>query len=262
MKEHDLIKVLKCINRIPFRVTAKIYSASPRKLNLEVLFSSSVGWDAMYMEHPNYRISANRETWLKEMEAKKDGQDSGLRVRAKDIASLLIKKNIKNVHSIGSGGGVLEYHLKKIVPGIKITASDFAPETVKRLRGVFIECDDVVVFDALDSLAWKKVTSDSLVLFYRIEREFSTQEWRRIFSYMHDSGVEKVLIVVPLYLTLLGYFLSVVRNARYVLSGTSLSFVGYWRSKKSFEYLFRQLYSSEEVTIGTWQSFFLERIDK
>lgn len=105
MKKYNFVEVLKYINRVPFRVTAKIYSASPRELDLGVLFSSASGWDAMYTEHPSYRIPADRETWLKEMKDKKDGQDSGIQERVKDIVALLRMEGAKKIYSVGSGGG-------------------------------------------------------------------------------------------------------------------------------------------------------------
>ena len=193
-----MIKILKYINSLPFPITVKHYVsfgvADPYLQDVHGEEDAKKRWQVLRDTHPRYRIPRDRETWLKDLSLRKDGQDDKLPERVEALATLIEKEGIRTFYSIGAGGGVFEYFLKKRIPSLKIVASEYTQEGVERLRNVFLECDKVEFFDALNDISWGKIgeDKDGMVFIYRNEREFSDKQWRQIFRAMHKAGVKRV----------------------------------------------------------------------
>ena len=256
-------KVLKYINNVPFPVTVRhLTSLGPVLSKLkDGELRSAESWQAMRDHHPYYRIPEDRETWLKDLFANKDGQDSKLEDRVRSFAELLEREGVKTVYSIGSGGGVFEYFLKKRAPHIKIVCSELTQEGVDRLRRVFIECDEVIVFDALNVESWKKVGADKdgIVFIYRNEHEFTDDEWRIMMRSMHASGVTRVFLGLMYLLTILAYVQAKIRNTKKRLRGEPIVFTGYLRNYARFKSFWRGRYIDREVAFPNCRGFYLER---
>lgn len=259
-----MLKFLKYINSFPFPFTVRHYAQlGPAGKHLkDGVLRSKESWQILRDEHPRYRIPADRETWLSELSLKKDGQDSELGARVNEFVLLLEKENIKTVYSVGSGGGVFEYFLKKRLPRIRIIASEPTQEGVNRLKKVFIECDTIEFFDALDSEGWERVGSmeDAIVFIYRNEREFTDNEWRKMFRDMRAAGVKKVFLGLMNMLTMLAFVQEKLRNISLYFHGTPATFVGYLRNHAAFRSFWKGIYKEHEVYFPNCRGLYLTKI--
>lgn len=260
-----ITQALKYLNSLPFPITVKHYvslehQGSPLK---DGTLRSKESWQILRDEHPRYRIPKNRETWLEELSLKKDGQDVKLQERVKELGALIKREGIKTLYSIGSGGGVFEYYLKKQLPAIKIFASEPTVEGVERLKSVFIECDKVEVFDALNENDWKKIGEDpnGMVFLYRNEREFSNEDWRKIFKYMHSAGVKRVFLGLMNMLTFLALLQEKFRNIKLRLKGVPLTYVGDLRSRYTFRSFWYNMYRDQEINFPNGRGLYLKIIE-
>lgn len=252
---------------MPFAFTMGHYQTfgdtTPRLKNREL--TSPESWDALRKGHPFFSISPNREEWLKasRLEIKKDGQDTDLIRRARDIADVLAAQRIQRIFSVGSGGAALEYQLKQLMPELHIVCSDYSTVTVEALKKVFIECDDVIQFD-IQKGNWSEVREryikeDGLCLIYRIDAGLSDGEWCEIFKRMADSGVARTLIIPTGTLTLLSVYNRKSRELKWRLNGTPIVWSGYIRTKKRFQEQWRDFYTDTELQLGGLKGFLLTR---
>lgn len=263
---NQAIRALKYVNSIPFSFTIKHYVAlghtgSPLK---DRALRSAESWQILRDEHPRYLIPKDREAWLQELSLKKDGQDSRLHDRVSEFAALLRREGIKTVYSIGSGGGVFEYYLKKELPSIRIVASEPTEDGAERLRAVFTECDKVEIFDALNEDDWKHIggDQDGIVFIYRNEREFSNEDWRKMFQYIHEAKVQRVFLGLMNMLTILAFAQEKFRNTLYRIHGTPLTFVGYLRSQYTFRTFWYNMYRDREINFPNCRGLYLTIIKK
>jgi len=261
-------KILHYINSLPFSFTMKHFqtfgdSASSLKDNS---LNNVESWDALRESHPNFSIGETREGWLKasELKVKKDGQDSDLPQRARDIVNLLIRENISSIFSVGVGGAGLEYQIIKINPALPVVCSEYSPKTVSKLKAVFTEAKDVVVFDILNG-SWNEIKDkflrddNSLLLMYRLDAGFTDEEWRKIFESMSDAGIERVLYIPTTLLTLLSIWNRKRRELKWFLGKMPVSFAGYLRSKRVFQTFWAGLYREESLTLGGLKGFYLKK---
>lgn len=208
--------------------------------------------------HPRYSFSGEREAWLKELYIhKKDGQDKEIDQRAADIVSFCRQHDFRSIFSVGVGAAGLEYRIAKLAPEIKITVSEYPPETVKKLKAVFHE-GTVIKFDAFDPLAWKQIDPLSLVLIYRMDREFTPKEWRQIFKAMRSAGIRHSLFVLQYTFTILWYVQERLRTWKAISKGFRVQMAGYIHNVPSLRNLWKKQYSDTPVRIGSWQGFFLQ----
>lgn len=260
MKE-KIITSLKYLNNFPFPFTARHY-ASLGEVSTHLkdgVLRSKESWLVLRDEHPHYRIPEDRETWLRELYYKKDGQDDKLQDRVNQFAKLLEEEGIKTVYSIGSGGGIFEYFLKKRLPSIRIFASEPTQSGVDRLRKVFLECDDVCVFDALNQEDWNKIgkDQDGIVFIYRNEREFTNEDWKKMFEYMYKAKVKKVFLGLMYLLTLLAFVQEKIRNTKIELKGGKVTFVGYLRNYSAFKSFWYNKYTDREIVFPNCKGLYL-----
>lgn len=259
-----ILHILKYINRLPFPVTVRHLTSfgDIGDLLKDGELRSKESWQVLRDKHPHYRIPEDRETWLKELSLSKDGQDDKLQKRIDAFASLIKEEGIKTVYAIGAGGGVFEYYLKKRLPHIKIIASELTQESVDRLRRVFIECDVVERFDALNAEHWERIGADKdgIVFIYRNEREFSDEDWRKIFLYISKADVRKVFLGIMYMLTVSAFIQEKIRNIKHRLHGESVTFVGYLRSHDTFRSFWKGKYKEREISFPNCRGLYLTRI--
>lgn len=263
-----LKKVLKYINSIPFKFTAKHYqvfgdSSSSLKNNS---LNNVESWDALRKSHPHYSIADSREKWLEAVELKvvKDGQDGGLLQRAKDVSNLLNKEKISSVFSAGVGGAGLEYQIKKQNPEIQISCSEYSEVSVGVLKKVFIESGEIILFDILKG-DWQGIKDkyikdrQSVLLMYRLDAGFTDTEWEKIFEQIHKSGIENVIYIPTNLLTMLSLWNRKSRELKWLVKREPVSFAGYNRTRKTFQSYWSNLYTEKELKFGGLSSFFLKR---
>lgn len=252
------------VNNIPFPLTVRHYypfdGLAMRLKNGQL--QSAEAWDLLRAEHPHFMIPDDRDEWIKSLKTSKDGQDDRLETRAQQIVSLLKHHSISNIYSVGSGAGALEYFLKREMPEAQITASDYNPLGIERLRRVFIECK-VVQFDMTDP-DWTGMGGDddphSGVIMYRVDPHFTNAQWRTIFRNAALSRVHNILYMPAEIMTLRWLYHHRLKNLDALLRGRKPSFTGYARNDKALPVQWYGFYTSETVTLAGMTSFWLTLI--
>jgi hypothetical protein len=140
-------------------------------------------WDALRTRSEGpFALPATREDWERVANGRPD-----IRERAEAIHALLERRGVRRLASYGVGGAPLECWLQRLRPERRLVVTEYAPETVERLRGVFPEADvrrhDLFEDDPVDA---------DLHLFHRIDTEFSNRQWRSIFK--RFAGVPVLLV--------------------------------------------------------------------
>jgi hypothetical protein len=263
-------KILKYINSIPFGFTVKHYQTfgSSKKLLKDNALLSVSSWDELREHHPHFSIPENRQEWLdvSELKVVKDGQDKSLINRAKDVVSFLKKENIKSVFSAGCGGAGLEYQIKKNMSEAEVVCSEYSEKNVTSLKKVFLESNDIIVFDILkgdwNSVREKYIKNNSAtLLMYRLDAGFTNTEWREIFEKIHKSGIENIIYIPTTFLTMLSLWNRKYREIKWFLKNEEVSFAGHLRTKKTFQSFWSGLYSEKDMEFGGLKGFVLKRIE-
>ena len=258
--------VLKYVNSIPFEFTIKHYQTfdgSAKILKNNDLLSVE-SWDTLRLNHPLFSVSETRSEWLEASEniIKKDGQDGGLISRAKDISELFRQEGVSSIFSVGVGGAGLEYQIKKNIPNVKLSCSEYSSKNVEVLKNVFLECDTVVLFDILKGdWGWIKkeflIDKNSVLVMYRLDAGFTDEEWKKIFNNIHSAHIEHILYIPTTCLTVFSIWNRKLREIQWLFSGRPISFCGYLRSKKTFQSYWKHLYSEKSMKFGGLTGFYL-----
>ena len=270
MRYMPVKKMLHYINSLPFPLTIKHYFAfdSATALLKDGVLNSVESWDALRQSHPHFSISEHRDEWLRAAEAqiKKDGQDSALPLRAKEVVRIINELGIRTLFSAGVGGAGLEYQIKKLKPDLRLVCSEYSPVSVKALKKVFVECDSVLLFDmkskdwsvALEGVDAKK----QLVLLNRIDIDFSNEELRDMLQHMYDSGIQNILFILCGRITARGILNRLFRRLQWRLRGMPYAFAGYLRTKQTFQMFWQQLYQSSDIELPYMSGYLLKKIER
>ncbi len=262
-----LKNLLKKINDLPVCLTIKHYYTFGEITNFlkDKKLDSLESWNVLRAGHPHFSVSENREEWLKacESEVKKDGQDTGLIKRAKDVVRTLERLEIKSLFSVGVGGAGLEYQIKKIKPELKLICSEYSQSNVDLLKKVFWECDSIIVFD-MTRKDWPVALKDcgaeyQICLIYRIDASFTDAQWKNIFQNMFNSGVQNILYIPTNFLTVWSFLIRIRQMLWWKISHQPISFAGYLRTKKMFRSYWRFLYNDTELSFGGLKGFLLQK---
>jgi hypothetical protein len=146
--------------------------------------------------------------------------------------------NIKKIFSIGSGIALLEYQIKKN-SDLQVVVSDFN-DSIYRIKEFRI-FDDALKIDILkDELSFDQKT---LLLFPRIDTEFTDNELSYIFSKVSSYAVNNIIFIPAELLTLKTFlveikvlFISFFKNKKRV-------FCGYARSFNRFKKIINKYYN-------------------
>ncbi len=235
-------------------ITIKHYYCFTQKAN-ERFQDGKLFWDELREDKSNvpFFIPENRADWLESI-----SKASDLEERAQRIGSFA-KEYGSKLFSFGVGNGSLEYNIKKFFPHIHLVCSDFAPRTISRLKKVFVEADELFVFDMLND-KWENVVDNGLVLLNRVDTEFDDQQWKAILSNMKKGGVKSVLFVPSDVLSLIDIIVVLLKYGVWKLMGKKSLFCGYKRTLKRF----KQMFSSagylfkKKVNFNNAQAFLIE----
>jgi len=241
------------------KITMKHYyyfGRNSQAVGKNLLLPSS--WDAIRTDDNQetpFSVPKERDKWVEKCRNHKSMAD-----RAMAITDFLKSQRSKyqRVNSFGVGGGFMEYNLKKNYPEILLNCSDFTPKTVQRLKEVFLEADNIEVFNMMND-RWVNSGSDTLYLLCRLDADFSNEQWDIIFRKIHQRGIENVLFVPCDVSTIrflirekLGYFIQ-------LLKGRKMTFAGYLRNKDQLKSLFEKYYNCvQELPIADLTGFLLK----
>ncbi|MEK7100973.1 MAG: hypothetical protein AAB921_02635 [Patescibacteria group bacterium] len=247
-----IVQKLKEFNAMPFPLTIPYYVSygltKDAFKNGEMRDGDS--WMILRDQHEHYRIPETREEWLHDLTLDhKDGQDEDLKGRVASFAALLKREGITTVYSIGSGGGIFEYYLKKHAPELRVVGTECTQEGADRLRRVCTELDEVRLFDALDADSWGVFGNDphSIVFIYRNEREFSDEQWQLIWDSMYAAHVERVFLGLMWTLTIRALVNLKMRNLKKRFRGEVLTLTGYLRSLERIRRFWKGKYDEQET---------------
>ena len=204
----------------------------------------------MAQQESPFSIPAERSQWVRLAAARQDMAE-----RAQAIVSLLKDLNAFRVASVGVGCGWLEWHLKRLLPTLELTCTDYAPATVERLRRVFVECDCVDLFDMLTP-HWPP--DKDAYLLHCVDTELSDRQWKGVIENMRRSGIQQILMIPSAFLDLRLFLAVQRRRLKGLVKRGKTTFAGYLRTKDQFRALWSPSYPVvKEIPVGNVTGFLL-----
>lgn len=216
----------------------KHYYAFEEKLKKENDFEklNSANWDILRTDNiPGpFAIERNINDFEENCRTSSDYQEA-----AEIICRLIKDHNLGDrLVSLGCGKGIVEWHIKQIMPDLYVECTDYAQKGIEQLAKVFVDCDEFGTFDMLsgDYGTWQK-TGD-ILLMYRVSTEFSEEQWQSVFDRIYHAGINHIIFVPTEIMTLK---LAIYEKARFLLnlvSGKKNTFCGWMYSRREFFRLF------------------------
>jgi hypothetical protein len=197
-------------------------------------------WDALRTQTSGaFALPADRQAWT----AASD--NPGLRARAEALNHWLDERHIRRLASYGVGTGGLELWLRRLAPDRQLVATEYAPETVARLRRNF---EGVDVRD--HNLLTDPPVEAGLHLFHRIDTEFDNRQWRAI---LRRFAAVRVLLVAA---EILGAG-ALVHEMQTRLTHRTASRAGWLRNRSAFRTLWRATHSATPVRFADLDGWLL-----
>lgn len=210
-------------------------------------------WDLLRLSGDNspYGMPTDRSLW-----EQKCFESIEIRKRAKAIVDFMSNR-FGRVNSYGAGCACLEYCLLKSNPNLELYLSDFTPKTIEKLKSVFVEAKEIRIFDMLKD-PWEGSQDNALELFYRIDTEFTDDEWKSIFRRMQKAGVSNILFIPAQILTCTEILRQALRYIYRKVQGRQLTLAGYLRTESQLRSLFEGDYDLESANaIGDLTGYLL-----
>ncbi len=238
-----------------FSLTIKHYfrTALSSKINKNLLSAHS--WDCLRGDESNsFAIPRDRMLW-----EKKALEHPLLTVNAKHLAMLIMRAGYTEVYSFGVGAAGLELLLKREIPSLQIHCFDYAKVSVDILKSLFVEAKEIAQFDILKD-DFYPVKENALYLLYRVDTEFSDDEWRGIFRKLFHAQVSNVIFFPERMLTVKDIARESLKKLLFYFRN-DFSFAGYYRTEKRFRELWGGLYEVADVReLGLSKCFHLKII--
>ncbi|MDX6678583.1 MAG: hypothetical protein QOE31_2635 [Solirubrobacteraceae bacterium] len=190
-------------------------------------------WDALRTQTTGpFALPDDRAAWIANAEA-----DEALGARADAIDRWLRDAGASSVASYGAGTGALEWLLACRAPERRMTATDFGPETVARLAGLFEEA----TVRTHDLLRDPPLRAD-VHLLHRVDTELTDDEFRAVLRAFER---ERVLVVATGVLAIADVALMALQRVR----RRHLTRAGWARSRGAFEALWRPTHDATALTV-------------
>ena len=179
-------------------------------------------WNALrtYEDGGPFSLEKTRERWVSNCEYRNDYKQM-----AEKLLSTIRNNGWTKVTSLGVGKGILEYHLKKMMPELEIVCSDYTKRSMDLLSELFVEGDGFETFDMLQD-DYSSLAKRDAVIVYRLSTEFDKEQWKDIFLKMHEFDVKNIFFVPADFLTVktgiqekLRYFLNTLQHRRNTFCG-------------------------------------------
>lgn len=196
--------------------------------------ASPQSWDGLRVHTTGpFSLSRDRQAWLAEGDRHLEHRD-----RADAVLGVAHERGARSIASYGAGSGLLELWLRRQAPQMPLTVTEYAPETLGRLRSFF---GDDATLTGHDLRAEGPVDADVHV-FHRIDTEFSNRELRAIMDRFRESTVLLLATAVLGFDELLAE-LRQLRNPSAVPAGVH-------RNRRAFESLWKRTHSGERHRFG------------
>ena len=153
------------------------------------------------------------------------------------IVELLSRYNCKHIVGLGSGKGILEWHIKRYKPDMYVECTDYAKASVEKLEKVFTRCDGFHCFDMLQG-DYTLFGRDVCFILYRVSEELNYEDWCRVFEKMHAQGVSNIIFIPDMLATEALAEKMAKAHARYIEKGRESIFCGWIYSEEILEEMF------------------------
>jgi hypothetical protein len=200
-------------------------------------------WDALRTQTSGaFALPADRQAW----EAAADNPE--LRTRAEALNRWLDENQIGRLASYGVGAAGLELWLHRLAPDRRLVVTEYAPETVTRLRrhfeGVDVRPHDLLTEPPVDA---------EIHLVHRIDTEFDNRQWRAILT--RFAAVPVLLVAAE---TLDARAL--LNELRTRLTRRTATRAGWLRNRAAFRTLWRTTHSATPLRFADLDSWLLTPI--
>ena len=204
-------------------------------------------WDSLRVgtENPAFQFEATLEEYEANCTRRTDCREMAKTIRD---AILSIGAGVSSVVSPGAGKGIVEWHLKKLLPSLPMICTDYAESGVASLRRLFRACDKVMVFDMLKG-DYSVFGKDAVLLMNRVSTEFTPSEWMQIFRLCKSSGIKYILFIPTELASIRLKTMETLRHlARRVLRRRD-TFCGWLYSRQELELMIGVYYKAEIQTM-------------
>jgi hypothetical protein len=199
-------------------------------------------WDNLRLETSGpFSIASDRS----ELEHQADAHpEIGDRMRIAD--PLLRERGVRRLVSYGVGGAMPELWLQRLDPQRRLVVTDYAPETVERLRELLPEAE----VRQHDLLRDPPLEGD-IHLFHRIDTELDNEQWRGVYRRFAGQSLLVVATEVMPASEIPRQLLGAIRSRH-------LTHAGWTRTRGAFESLWRQTHHGTHVDFGDLEGWVLE----
>jgi hypothetical protein len=159
---------------------------------------------------------------------------------------VLRERGVRRLVSYGAGGAIPELWLLRLDPDRRLVVTDYAPETVERLRALLPEAE-VAQHDLLKD----PPLDGDMHLFHRIDTELSNEDWRGVY----DRFSGQVIVVVAAMLMQPG---EIPAQLRHVVLSRNQTRAGWTRTRGAYESLWRKTHRGTRVDFGDLEGWVLD----
>ena len=217
----------------------RVYDFGAERDEVGSTLLSPEAWDAVRRLPGAFRLPESREEWLAA------GSTEPYISRATAVVELARELGADSLCSHGAGTALLEQQVQRLAPELALTCTDFAPETVERLRTLF----DGVELVQSDLREVKTLPQADLHLMHRLDQELSRDEWHRVFA-----SLEAPVLFVPS--EILTPVVAVKELARRILRPRAAN-AGLFRNEAALRDLWSAWFDDRRVAVGDEAAFLL-----
>jgi hypothetical protein len=156
----------------------RVYDFGAERSAVGSTLLSPEAWDAVRRLPGAFRLPDSRQEWLAA------GSAEPYISRATAVVEQARTLGARSLCSHGVGTALLEQQVQRLAPELALTCTDFAPDTVERLRSLF----DGVELMRSDLRDVDSLPQADLHLMHRLDQELSREEWRTVFASL-DAAV-------------------------------------------------------------------------
>ncbi len=113
---------------------------------------------------------------------------------AKKICGIVKRSHCRHIITFGGGKGILEWHIKKLLPQVYLECTDYAKESIDKLKKVFLNCDALYAFDMLKG-DYRNFDKKAFFIFYRVSEELNFKQWCQCLKKLYAAKIETVIFV-------------------------------------------------------------------
>jgi hypothetical protein len=200
-----------------------------------------VAWDSLRLKTSGpFAIATDREAFERQADER---PEIGERMRLVD--AWLRERGVRTLVSYGVGGALPELWLLRIDPERRLVVTDYAPETVARLRELLPEAE----VHRHDLLREPPLAGDAH-MFHRIDTDLDNDQWRGVYARFADRTVLVVATGVLPAGEIPRHLLTTFRNRH-------ATHAGWTRTRAAFESLWRRTHRGTHMQLGDLEGWAL-----